>query len=247
MDIPKSAAERIMWAMVESVKDVVELNGERLSKSALSHRSALQRVKNRNVDVATVIDLGAARGDWSKMARTVWSSAACHLIEANHHWERELHQLAVDPAYSYVIAAAGPEKGEGRFLFSESDPFGGAGTTDADAQAVRVPQVTVDSEVSERGLKPPFLLKFDTHGFEREILKGAAETLKKASLIVIEAYNFGPREKRFAAMLDLMEDLGFRCIDIGEPLFRQHDRSFWQMDFFLIPVDRQEFQYESYK
>ena len=246
MDIPKTAAERLIWSFSESVKDTIEANPDRAAKLALSHRNALTRVKARGVDVATVIDLGAARGEWSKMARTVWPAARCHLVEANHFWERELHQLAGDPAYSYVIAAAGPTKGEGQFQFSE-DPFGGTGAVQGDANAVRVPQVTVDSECGERNLKPPYLLKFDTHGFEREIIKGATETLKSTSLIVIEAYNFGPRQKRFPAMLELLEDLGFRCIDIGEPLFRQYDRSFWQMDFFLVPVTRPEFTYESYK
>lgn len=246
MEIPKAAVERMMWAMTDSAKDFVEANPEKFAKIALSHRNALQRIKRRGVDVGTVIDLGAARGEWSKMARTVWPAAKCHLIEANHHWERELHQLAADPAYSYVIAAAGPEKGVGYFNFSP-DPFGGVGTSADNPQGVRVPQISVDSECREKGLAAPFLLKFDTHGFERDILKGCTETLKSTSLIVVEAYNFGSREKRFPAMLELYEDIGFRCIDIGEPLFRDHDRSFWQMDFFLLPLDRPEFKHAGYK
>ncbi|MGE4062738.1 MAG: FkbM family methyltransferase [Rhodospirillaceae bacterium] len=246
MDIPKTAAERMMWALLESTKELAEANPERFAKAALSHRNALLRIRKRGVEVATVIDLGAARGEWSKMARTVWPAARCHLVEANHHWQRELHELSADPAYSYVIAAAGPLKGVGHFQFSP-DPFGGAGTSEGDPKGVRVPQVSVDSERAEKDLKGPILLKFDTHGFEREILKGCGTTLKDTSLIVIEAYNFGAREKRFPAMLDLLEDLGFRCIDIGEPLFRAYDRSFWQMDFFLVPADRPEFQYGSFK
>ena len=186
MEIPKPAAERMMWALVESTKDFIEANPERSAKAALSHRNALTRIKNRGVQVATVIDLGAARGEWSKMARTVWPEAKCHLIEANHHWERDLHQLSADPAYSYVIAAAGPAKGVGHFQFSP-DPFGGAGTSEGDPKGVRVPQVSVDSECAEKGLAAPFLLKFDTHGFEREIIKGCTEVLKSTSLICIEA------------------------------------------------------------
>jgi FkbM family methyltransferase len=246
VEIPKPAAERMMWALLESTKDFVEANPERFAKSALSHRNALQRIKGRGVQASTVIDLGAARGEWSKMARTVWPDAKAHLIEANHHWERDLHALAADPAYSYVIAAAGPAKGVGHFQFSP-DPFGGAGTSADDPKGVRVPQISVDGECREKGLKGPFLLKFDTHGFEREIIKGCTETFKSTSLICIEAYNFGDREKRFPAMLELLEDLGFRCIDIGEPLFRDYDKSFWQIDFFLVPVDRPEFKYASYK
>ena len=247
MDIPKPAAERAMWALLESVKDIVEANPDHFAKIALSHRNALQRIKRRGVEIGTVIDLGAARGDWSKMARAVWPNTKCHLIEANHHWQRELHELSADPAYSFVIAAAGPSKGAGMFRFTENNPFGGAGTLGGEPDAVRVPQVTVDSECAERQLKAPFLLKFDTHGFEREMLKGCTETLKHTELLVIEAYNFGPREKRFPAMLELLEDMGFRCVDIGEPLFRERDRSFWQMDFFLRPLHASELQAENYR
>jgi FkbM family methyltransferase len=245
MDIPKTAAERAMWALVESTKELVEANPLAFTKAALSHRSALLRIKERGVDVKTVIDLGAAKGEWSKMARSVWTEARCHLIEANHLWEKELHELSADPAYSYVIAAAGPSKGDGHFKFSP-DPFGGVARMEEGDDTGRVPMVSVDSECAEHNFAGPYLLKFDTHGFEREILKGTDATLKNTSLIVIEAYNFGVREKRFPAMLDLLEDLGFRCIDIGEPLFRDYDRSFWQIDFFLVPVDRPEFQYGGY-
>ncbi|MCA0200727.1 MAG: acyl-CoA mutase large subunit family protein [Proteobacteria bacterium] len=56
------------------------------------------------------------------------------------------------------------------------------------------------------------------------------------------------QKRRFpSALLELLEDIGFRCINIGEPLFRDHHRSFWQMGFSLVPVDRPEFQYGSFK
>jgi FkbM family methyltransferase len=235
-----------MWALVESTKELVGANPLAFSKIALSHRSALMRIKERGLEVNTIVDLGAAKGEWSKMARSVWSGAHSHMIEANHLWEKDLHELSADPAYSYVIAAAGSSKGAGHFKFSP-DPFGGVARMEEGDDTGRVPMVSVDSECAERDLAGPYLLKFDTHGFEREILKGTDMALKNTSLIVIEAYNFGTREKRFPAMLGLLEDLGFRCIDIGEPLFRDYDRSFWQIDFFLVPIDRPEFQYGGYR
>ncbi len=49
---------------------------------------------------------------------------------------------------------------------------------------------TVDTEVERLGLRPPHLLKLDTHGFEREIFIGAEKALATSSLLVVEAYNF---------------------------------------------------------
>lgn len=246
MEIPKSAADRIVWALAESAKEMADLNPGPFAKIALSHRNAMTRIKARGVRVKAIIDLGAAKGAWSTMARGVWTDARSHMVEANPHWENELRALAADPAYSYVIAAAGPEKGESVFKFNLSDPFGGNAGAEG-AGTTRVPQVSVDSECAEKGLAGPYLLKFDTHGYEREIIKGCTKTLAETSLIVIEAYNFQAREKRFPRMLDHLEDLGFRCIDIGEPLFREYDRSFWQMDFFLVPANRPEFEYGGYR
>jgi FkbM family methyltransferase len=247
MKIPNSVAERLVWSLTESAKELAEANPTIFTKAVLSHRNALARIAGRKLDIATIIDLGAAKGAWSSMARTVWPNAHAHMIEANYYWERELFTLTKAPGYSYEIACAGPTKGEGYFMFSESDPYGGAGAEAGTPGATRVPQVTVDSQCAEKNLKGPYLVKFDTHGFEREIIQGALETLKQTSLIVIEAYNYGAREIRFPAMLNLLEDLGFRCVDIGEPLFREHDSCFWQIDFFLVPESRPEVQYNRYK
>ncbi|MDX2142288.1 MAG: FkbM family methyltransferase [Rhodospirillaceae bacterium] len=247
MQIPKAAAERIVWALTESAKELAEANPTAFTKAVLSHRNALARIAARKLEIATIIDLGAAKGAWSTMARTIWPVSHAHMIEANHHWERELFALAQTPGYSYEIACAGPAKGDGYFLFPETDPYGGVGAAAGTPGATRVPQVTVDSQCAEKKLKAPYLVKFDTHGFEREILKGATETLKQTNLIVLEAYNYGAREIRFPAMLNLLEDMGFRCVDIGEPLFREHDSCFWQIDFFLVPAARPEVQYSRYK
>jgi FkbM family methyltransferase len=247
MQIPKPTAERIIWALTESAKELAEANPTAFTKAVLSHKNALRRIAARGVDISTIIDLGAAKGAWSSMAKTVWPGAHAHMIEANHYWEKDLFALSKSPDYTYEIACAGPQKGEGWFQFAEADPYGGAGAAAGMPGATRVPQVTVDSQCAEKNLKAPYLVKFDTHGFESEIIKGALEALKQTNLIVIEAYNYGAREIRFPAMLNLLEDLGFRCVDIGEPLFREHDSCFWQIDFFLVPSARPEVQYNRYK
>jgi hypothetical protein len=42
-------------------------------------------------------------------------------------------------------------------------------------------------------------------------------------------------------MILFVESLGFRCVDMFEPLWRQRDGILWQMDFAFIPRDRQDF------
>jgi len=101
---------------------------------------------------------------------------------------------------------------------------------------------SIDSLVAERGLPPPFLVKLDTHGFEAPILAGAAETLRRAELLVIEAYNFRltPECLRFHELIAYLEQRGFRCLDICE-VSRRADGVLWQMDLFFARGDRSQF------
>jgi hypothetical protein len=60
----------------------------------------------------------------------------------------------------------------------------------------------------------------DTHGSERDIINGAHETLRDTALFVNEFYNFQSEERRWPQMVALVESLGFRCVDVIEPIWR---------------------------
>ena len=107
---------------------------------------------------------------------------------------------------------------------------------------------TIDNQVKEKKLQGPFLVKLDTHGFERQILQGAAETLQNTSLLIVEAYNFvkSADQMRFHELCAYMESKNFRCIDLVEPFFRPHDNALWQMDLFFIRSDHPSFSSNSF-
>jgi FkbM family methyltransferase len=218
---------------------IVALFGQRLGgklRDAVNKASlgaAMARIAAHGIPVATVIDIGASDGRWSRTAERHWPHARFHLVEASDHWRPALDALvARKPRYSRTIAAAGPAIGQVAFKIGD-DPFGGA--IDFSGPPT-VPMVTVDSEVERLGLKPPYLLKLDTHGPEREILSGAKETLKNTSLLINEFYNFETEERRWPQMVMLIESMGFRCIDLIEPLWRP-DGTLWQMDFAFVASD----------
>jgi len=115
--------------------------------------------------------------------------------------------------------------------------------------AIPVPATSVDAEIAARGLPGPYLIKFDVHGFELPILRGAEKALAETSLLVMECYNFeiATDMLMFPDMCRYMQDRGLRVIDMSEPLWREKDNSLWQMDFFFVRADRPEFQNNSYR
>lgn len=114
---------------------------------------------------------------------------------------------------------------------------------------IKVPVTTIDYEVAQRKLSPPYLIKLDTHGCEVPILEGARETLKRANIVIIETYNFqiAKDSLRFWEMCNYMYSLGFLPIDMVDFMHRKKDNAFWQMDTFFIRKDRPEFQSNDYE
>lgn len=214
----------------------------------MTQRASFARIAARNLGINSVVDVGASDGHWSIAAEEFWPNARYHLIEAYDHWRPALDSLTARKSnYSYSLAAAGARDG-GLIPFtnSKADPFGGvAGPGATSGDHWTVPAISIDAEVERLKLRPPYLVKLDTHGFEREILEGASQTLRRTNLLINEFYNFHSEERRWPQMVMLVESMGFRCVDLIEPLWRS-DGVLWQMDFAFIRRDRPEFLSEGF-
>jgi FkbM family methyltransferase len=204
---------------------------------------ALARITARKLTIHTIIDIGASDGSWSRMALKHWPDAHVLLVDANPDWDEKMRAFAAsEPNASYVRAAAGNERGVVAFTQTPGDPYsGGVPRGERLQHNYEVPMTTIDFEVESRGLPAPYLLKFDTHGFERPILAGCRNVLAATNLIVMEMYNFQDDLRRFPAACLHLESLGFRCIDFSELLYRPYDFSLWQFDALYIRSDRPEF------
>lgn len=228
---------------MQTFKKVLKKAGLIKSQNLLALEAALQRAAARGTTVKTIIDIGASNGSWSKTARKFFPTAYCHLIEANPYHQTALEAFkASQDRVDFTLAAAGDSQGE--IFFDGSDPFGGLASHEAtNTSTLKVPVVTVDHIGSTHRLAPPFLLKLDTHGFEVPIFEGAQETLSKTSLIVVETYNFkiAPASLRFHEICQYLEEKGFRCVDICDPLFRPKDQALWQFDLFFEPATNAKF------
>jgi len=209
---------------------------------AMSTARALERIGNRGLEVATVIDIGASNGMWSEVCERRFPNARYLLVEAQQTHRAALERYCKARGNAeFVLAAAGRARGE--IWFDDSDAFGGlASDQKTDAAKTRVPVTTIDYEVTSRAAPGPYLLKLDVHGYEIPILEGATQVLPQASLVVMECYTFRVAEGclLFHEMVAWMRERGFGVCDMSEPLWRFRDACLWQFDLFFVPLNRPE-------
>ncbi|MBI4625075.1 MAG: FkbM family methyltransferase [Verrucomicrobia bacterium] len=208
----------------------------------------LERLGRYRIGFATVIDVGASNGMWTREVIQRFPEKHYFLVEARREHEPALAAFAAEnPRVRYAICAAADRPGE--VHFHAGDLFGGlAAHAPFSEHDIVVPARTLDELAATHQLKPPFLLKLDTHGFEEQILAGAPTLLAQASLVVIEAYNhrMGFGNLLFNELCTFMAQRGFRSLDLFDPLYRPHDASFWQVDFAFARSDWHGFSHPSY-
>ncbi|CAH0996741.1 hypothetical protein EMA8858_02876 [Emticicia aquatica] len=209
---------------------------------------ALKRFGKRGTQINTIIDIGASNGMWSKMCMLFYPNAKYFLVEAQDIHEQHLKNFkSKNNNIEYVISAAGDK--QGNIYFNNDREFGGQASENPYEKGTSVPMNTIDYWVREYNLKPPFLIKLDTHGFEVPILEGATETMTQTNLLIIETYNFNISDKAltFYEMCSYMQKKGFRVIEIVDLLLRPKDKALWQMDTFFIPDTDKIFKNNSYE
>lgn len=210
---------------------------------------AMGRMLAHGFPVAGVVDIGASDGRWSRKTMAYFPKAKFLAVEPLEERSAALEALKAEkPNFDFAIAAAGSGKAKEVSLNVSPDLDGS--TVDGDGGEARtVRSATLDELVVERSLPGPYLVKFDTHGFEDEILQGAEKTLAQTSVIIMEVYNFkiSPHALRFPEMCARLEALGFRCYDMADPLLRVHDRCLWQMDFYFCRSDAKPFSHNDYR
>lgn len=211
--------------------------------------SAIRRIAGHALPVRSVIDVGASDGAWSLEAMKFFPVASFLAVEPLQERRGALELLRKKHrAFDYALCVAGAADGA-QVTLDVSDDLDGSTVDGRGGRPRSVPVRTVDALVAEKKLEGPFLIKFDTHGYEIPILAGARETLTKTSVIVMEVYNFQitAHALRFPEICSRLEELGFRCYDIAGLLLRPRDRAFWQMDLLFARSDAEVFSSSDYR
>jgi FkbM family methyltransferase len=219
------AASRLPWAKRRAGK--------------LSHRNALVRLKALGFAPATIYDIGAYRGEWSRVAEQVFPAAACILFEANA--DNAVHLQAsgrrhftvaiadADGRKTFFVPRAGNAVGASLYLENT------AHYRDENLVAREVATARLDTLVKASGLPPADLIKIDVQGAELDVIAGATDAIDRCDVLIVElslaSYNKGA--PLVADVMPVIAQRGLRCIDVCE-LHRRPAGGVLQVDFLFV-------------
>jgi FkbM family methyltransferase len=208
------------------------------------------RIKKHGFEFDTLIDIGAADGSWAinfkKKFQNVSILAIEPLIERIPILERKL--MNYENKYVISNCIAGENNFEFNLLNVSKDLDGSTvdGTDEGESRSIVTR--SIDSLIHEHKFKGKYIIKFDTHGFELPILNGMEKTLKETEVIIMECYNFRITKNAllFHEMCYKLNELGFSCYDISNPVLRPFDNAFWQIDILFCKSSNKIFQVNNY-
>jgi FkbM family methyltransferase len=195
-------------------------------------------------NIQTVIDVGANDGQFAEMIHSHFPQSQIICFEPLETCESKLLPIISRfPKYKLFKAAAGNEEGQVSFFESEFSPCSSLlpgsdnlGETYKEATNVKrlsVPIVKIDNAVAEEKLQGEILIKFDVQGYEIPAIYGAIETLKQASVIVIETCFFRKLyqdQPLFRDIFLLLDSLGFYFAGNAEQHIRPSDNRIVEAD-----------------
>lgn len=155
---------------------------------------ALRHLVGRGVPIGSVIDVGVQAGTSSLIEAL--PDRPHLLIEPMAEWNPRIRDAYAAHSASYEIVNEAASDTDGTVTLKVRDVLAGEHPSHAfmvpDGEAVtgasrRVSAVRLDTLIARRNLPEPFLLKIDIDGPDMQVIAGGSETLKRTSVVILEA------------------------------------------------------------
>jgi FkbM family methyltransferase len=190
-----------------------------------------------------IIDVGANRGDWTRMALSVFPRTPVLMIEPQDEMEIFLAELAATkPDCHFVKAGAGREPGELVQTIGEN-PEGSSFLPPVNDELLRAGKqrktrmVTLDHLLAVTHPQfIPDLVKLDVQGFEFEVLAGGQSLFGRTEVFVLETslFRFMPDCALTREVIPFMSARGYELYDIPGFCRRSCDGALGAVDLAFV-------------
>ena len=173
-----------------------------------------------NLDIRTVIDVGANKGRAARRFRRLFPAARVYCVEPIPRLCRRLEQWAETQGGAVQVlelALSRVPSEQPLYVHRQSDilstlaapPPGEA----AQFEPITVRVDTLDHLAAEMRLEADVLVKIDTEGLDLEVIRGGEETLRRAAAVIVEAAFYpnpaGDAAPTFEDIAAVLRDLGY--------------------------------------
>jgi FkbM family methyltransferase len=213
-----------------------------LATTSISH--ALAMLRNRGFRPSGILDVGAYRGEWTRMAHHFYPEASILMIEAQPKLDPVLEALAsANPGkIDCRMALLGRERRDAVDFFQMDVPISTGSSLYAEQtrfarSIIKLPMRRLDDVIADTDGRKYQLLKLDVQGAELDVLAGAEATLTDVEVLILELslaeYNRGA--PLFTEVIAALKELDFLIFDLY-PLPRTRTGLLLQVDaIFLRP------------
>lgn len=202
---------------------------------------ALERLARLGFTPGVVFDVGAYRGDFARLCRTLWPAARIAAFEPLPEKAAQLRSLAgaLSPLDVFECALGASCAANVVLHMRETASSILEEHVAKSSASCRCRMRTVDEVVQTMDYPTPDLLKIDVQGYELEVLKGAECSLSRAQVILAEVNLIDIHEgvPLLAQTTQWLDARGWVAYDVCGLTRRPLDGALWQADLLFVPKD----------
>jgi FkbM family methyltransferase len=198
----------------------------------------LRAISSRGFSPKVVVDVGAYKGEWSRMVKSIWPDCHIIMIEPNLEQRESLQSIAAHLSATLYTNLLGAEDGQEvkfHIMGSGSSVF---------PERSDVPRTTETRQLRTLNSilgahEPADLLKIDAQGYELQILAGADKILLNVQAVILEVSLIEVNQScpLLHEVISYMYERGFVAYDILELHRRPLDGALFQVDIFFSRQD----------
>jgi FkbM family methyltransferase len=199
----------------------------------------LRGLRDRGYRPAVVFDIGAAVGNWTRMALGIWPAAKFVCFEPLQERRAELDALAAAYPGQVSIQACGISDADKELSLGVTDYLWDSSFAYAGSSARKVMVRRLDA-LHKEGLVPDAsFVKIDVQGFEKRVIEGGRKIFSRADLVLMECqfFSFCKEMRTLDETIAFMSSRGFIPYEFVDFLRRPLDGAMGQCDILFVKRD----------